>query len=182
MALKHMLSAVAVTLLLASLVGLGHYGWRWWQIERYNSAIAVGDYTAAGRGRLPHNAFARAYDLQQQGKLFDALVLYHELAEQGPTELAGYARFNLANLHLHQALQVEGSEARDLLLPLVELAKTAYREQLRLDSGDWLAKYNLERALQLLPDPRVQAARDPQAPLRGPRSVIRIEAESQGLP
>jgi hypothetical protein len=38
-------------------------------------------------------------------------------------------------------------------LALIELAKEGYREVLRQESDDWAARYNLERAQRLVPDP-----------------------------
>lgn len=182
MALKRALTLLAVLLALAGGPGLVWSGWRWSQVERYNAALAAGDYRAAGELDLPQGVFARAYALQQQGRWEEALALYQRLVADGPTELAGAARYNMANAYLRQALKLDSEDTRDLMLPLAELAKTAYRERLRDDSRDWDAKYNLERALQLLPDPREQEDNAFLAPERGPQAVITIQTDPQGLP
>lgn len=182
MALKHWLTPFALLLLLGSVAALGVYGWRWVQVADYNAALANDDFATAGEGGLAHNTFARAYALAREGQLQDAQNLYHRLAESGPAALADAARYNLANSYLRQALTLDAADSRDLMLPLAELAKTAYRDQLRDTPDDWAAKYNLERALQLLPDPREREEQAFHAPERGPRAVITIQADPQGLP
>lgn len=182
MALKRLLTPFAVLLLLASAAALGVYGWRWVQVSHYNAALNDGDFAAAGEGGLAHNAFARAYALEREGRLQEAQNLYHRLSESGPLALAGAARYNLANSYLRQALTLDAADSRDLMLPLAELAKTTYREHLGEAADDWSAKYNLERALQLLPDPREREEQAFHAPERGPRAVITIQADPQGLP
>lgn len=182
MALKRGLMPFALLLLLASVAALGVYGWRWVQVAEYNAALAQRDFAAAGAGDLAYHRFARAYVLEREGRLQEAQNLYHRLAESGPPTLAGAARYNLANSYLRQALTLDAADSRDLMLPLAELAKTTYREQLRATPDDWVAKYNLERALQLLPDPREREEQAFHAPERGPRAVITIQADPQGLP
>jgi mxaK protein len=181
-ALKRLLMPAACLLLLLSVAALGYYGWRWLGVARYNAALIRGDLSAAGQGDRPHHAFALAYAFDREGRLQDALNLYHRLATSGPPGLAGAARYNLANGYLRQALALDGAETRDLMLPLAELAKTAYREHLRENSDDWAAKYNLERALQLLPDPREPEQAASQTPDRGAQSAVITEAEAGGLP
>jgi mxaK protein len=182
MALKRLLTPAACLLLLVSLGALGYFGWRWLEAARYNAALANGDFSAAGQGKLAHNAFARAYALDSQGRFQDSLNLYHRLARGERSELAAAARYNLANGYLRQALALDGAETRDLMLPLAELAKAEYREHLDRHSDDWSAKYNLERALQLLPDPRELEEVAAQTPQRGAQSAVITQAESRGLP
>jgi mxaK protein len=66
--------------------------------------------------------------------------------------------------------------------PLLELAKETYREALRLDPGQWDARYNLERALRLAPEQEDA----PKAPLpmggESERSVTTMRAFTLGLP
>ena len=182
MVVKRLLTPAAWLLLAISLGALAHYGWRWLEIARYNAALANGDFAAAGQGSLPHSAFAFAYALDREGQLQDSLNLYHRLANSDAPAIAAAARYNLANGYLRQALALDGAETRDLMLPLAELAKAAYREHLDRHSDDWAAKYNLERALQLLPDPREREDADAQTPQRGAQSAVITQADSRGLP
>ncbi len=82
----------------------------------------------------------------------------------------------MANLYLQRARELENSEAGDLTLPLLELAKENYREVLRADDQSWDAKYNLEVALALLPEPEDEEATDEFMPEHSSRAAGTIEA------
>jgi len=59
------------------------------------------------------------------------------------------------NIHLRQAIALKkrrGEAALGALITPTELAKQSYRDVLRAEPGDWDARFNLERALRLLPD------------------------------
>ena len=67
----------------------------------------------------------------------------------------------------------------DLASPLIELAKVSYRRLLVLDSRHWDGKYNLERALQLLPDARDEALIELDGLRGGVRTVISPDEEEK---
>lgn len=76
-----------------------------------------------------------------------------------------------------------GAGARaDQALPLLELAKEQYRELLRRDPGFWDARYNLERAQRLLPDPVDNDLEPTAAQRERERAATRMRAQSLGLP
>jgi mxaK protein len=85
----------------------------------------------------------------------------------------------MANLYLSKGAEAQRQGAKDLSEPLIELAKQQYRELLRADSQDWSAKYNLERALQLLPDLEQEPPADDLMPERSPRAVGTVESVEQ---
>jgi mxaK protein len=80
-----------------------------------------------------------------------ALAAYKAIVQSGREDLRRIALYDLGNLHFKQALQV-GLTDEEHSLPLMELAKQSYRDELRRDPGDWDARYNLERALRLAPE------------------------------
>lgn len=80
-----------------------------------------------------------------------ALAAYKAVIQSGREDLRRIALYDLGNLHFKQALQV-GLTDEEHSLPLIELAKQSYRDELRRDPGDWDARYNLERALRLAPE------------------------------
>ena len=109
-----------------------------------------------------------------------ALNRYRTL--QGDSALGQAARFNSANLLLRQALRLQAAEQRGAAVPLVELAKETYREVLRNDPQHWPARYNLERAQRLLPDPEDGDNGLAELPQQAERSATTMRGYSPGLP
>jgi len=136
--------------------------------RQFNAALQRGAFLEASQ-RSAQGRFAKAYGLQQQGKFEEAIHAYAGVAADD-AGLAAAVRFNLANLYLRKALALQGDESRDLVIPLIELAKENYRQLLRRDSRHWDAKYNLEFALALLPDLEEQDSEDDIMPERSPRA------------
>ena len=89
--------------------------------------------------------------------------------------------FNLANLYLERAVQLEGQDEIQPATSLVELAKQNYREILARDPGHWDARYNLSRALEMLPDVGAVDYEDEFNPERSPQSP-RVTRSYEGLP
>ena len=83
----------------------------------------------------------------------------------------------MGNTYLQQASSIDLEADADLALPLIELAKISYRAVLRIDSGHWDAKYNLERALQLLPDTGKQRLMNVGGRRRTVRTVVTPDPE-----
>lgn len=119
------------------------------------SDAASGTPAAAAEGS-PELRFAQAALHAAQGDFDGALWRYRTL-ERVPTRVVA-ARFNTANLMMREAARLrEGSEPGQAIA-LVELAKLGYRAVLRAEPAHWGARYNLERALRLQPDPEVEGS------------------------
>lgn len=170
---------IRLTALLVPVVTLGivYELYQLLSAQRFNAALERGAFLEAGQATV-QGRFARAYGLQQQGEFEQALLAYAEL-EARDSELAAAARFNMANLYLRQGLTLGGEQNDDLAIPLIELAKETYRELLRLNSEDWDAKYNLERALSLLPDPEAKESEEDIMPERSPRATTAMPARGE---
>jgi mxaK protein len=150
------------------------------RIRVLNRAVADGSVASAAGDLPPQAMFARAYYLERRGDHQAALNLYKQLEREGDPTLRQAAQYNSANIYLRQALLARDSDAPQQMLPLAELAKDAYREVLRENSRDWDAKYNLERALRLVPDPENVTGLEP--PPNSERAATTMKAISLGLP
>ena len=147
-------SVTRLTLLLLALVGLAAAIdlTSWWQLRRLAERIAAAADGASVADDAPAALrFARAAHLGEQGQIDAALNLYRSL--YADAALGHSARYNAANLLMRQAMAVQNSPNPGQAVTLIELAKQGYRELLRNDPEHWDARYNLERAQRLLPEP-----------------------------
>lgn len=155
-------------------------GWRWQDKERDNAMIRAGiaerpDPTARAELR-----FAHATELARRGEHEAAIDAYRVL--QDDSALGRAARYNAANQLLLQALVLRGSALPGQALPLIELAKASYREVLRQDPEHWEARYNLERAQRLQPDPDDAEPDAGGPPENAERAATTMRGVSRGLP
>ncbi|WKJ91984.1 MxaK protein [Methylomonas montana] len=100
----------------------------------------------------PEVRMARSVYLSQHKRYDEALATLNLLLQQSGTEAQAQTRYNLGNLYLRQAMEKAQAGNINEAMPLLGLAKQAYREALMLDSDFWDAKYNLEVAMRLLPE------------------------------
>lgn len=150
----------------------------------WNASIADGELPAEDIPRLAELPeplrFTHAQALARRGERDAALKLYRAL--QADTPLGQRARYNAANLLMQQAIEVRAGQQPGQAVPLIELAKEIYREVLRLDQHAWDARYNLERAQRLLPDPEDEDTEPGGAPEAAERAATTMRGVSQGLP
>ncbi|HET8747684.1 MAG TPA: MxaK protein [Ramlibacter sp.] len=155
--------------------------WRLAQAQRINRAIAEAAEPTAADGDLPEARFAHALALARGGRYDPALAAYKALAQRERGPLGPAALYNLGNLHLREALK-EGPARATESLPLVELAKQAYRDALRADPADWDARYNLERALGLAPEADESASADQDLDVQRERAITTAPLMRSDLP
>jgi len=151
-----------------------------WRLHRWNAAIAANPPVAQGNPPPAELQFALAHAQAASGATDDALKRYRAL--QGDTPLGQAARYNSANLLMRQAIDVRGSTQPGLAIPLLELAKEGYHEVLRNDPAQWDARYNLERAQRLLPDPDESLTEPADGRRDAERAVTTMRGYSPGLP
>jgi mxaK protein len=130
----------------------GFHGWQFAKARELNHAMTNAGATAVTSSR-PEAQLARAIAFAHDCNSEAAVELYKELSRGGNARLAEIALYNLGNLYMRQALQLQSSaDEAARSLPLLELAKQSYRDALRLHPQNWDARYNLERALWLSPE------------------------------
>ncbi|HET7793964.1 MAG TPA: MxaK protein [Rhizobacter sp.] len=150
-----------------------------WRLQRWNVAIAA-DPPVAATDAPPELQFALAHAQAASGADTEALNRYRAL--QGDTPLGQAARYNSANLLVRQAQALRAGAQPGQALPLIELAKEIYREVLRHDPGQWDARYNLERAQRLLPDPDDSLAEPADTQRNAERAATTMRGYSPGMP
>lgn len=144
-------------LLLILILGIGGSltaGKQLYQIEQFNSAAESGT-------KLPSNDFkfeakyAAAYQLASNGRYQDASQLFGQLMEMpaNKRQLAA-VQYDLGNLFLTRGLLVSrnGGEVKDEAEYLINQARMAYQQSLKLDNSHMDVHYNLDRVLRLLPE------------------------------
>lgn len=149
------------------------------QAEAVNAQLAAGVVRLAADAP-PRLRFAHAQAQAASGAEDAALREYGTL--QDDAQLGPAARYNAANLLMRQAIVLREKNQPGQALALVELAKEHYREVLRRDPDDWPARYNLERAQRLVPDPD-EGEDEPAGPRRNAeRAATTMRGFSPGLP
>jgi mxaK protein len=151
-----------------------------WRLQGLNAQIKAGQATPPPAGAEPQLQFAYAYAQAASGEFDPALKRYQALETDTP--LGQAARFNSANLLLRQALRAMEGPQSGQAIALIELAKENYREVLRRDPGDWDARYNLERAQRLLPDPEEIDPDAGEESKRAERAATTMRGYTPGLP
>lgn len=157
-------------------------GYRLWHAERINNAIADGSILMSKAVLPPEGVFAQAYLHAQKGSHDDAIALYKRVERSSAAPLTLAAKYNRGNRYLMQALELDEEAAKQLGLPLIEMAKDTYRAVLRAEPSTWDAKYNLERALRLVPDPDDSDDDDLPPPEQSERALTTMRGFTLGLP
>jgi len=155
-------------------------GARTWQVRRLNALLQSGPVPEPAATAAPELQFAHAQALAASGAVDSALKRYQAL--QADERLGQAARFNSANLLLREAMRVREGAEPGQAIALIELAKEHYREVLRQDPAHWDARYNLERAQRLLPDPAEAEDTLASEPRNAERAATTMRGFSPGLP
>lgn len=155
-----------------------------WRATQMNASIQAGSLPPEAPSQPPELRFAHAY-LQAQAQAASgardaALNRYRAL--QSDPRVGAAARYNSANLLMRQAIEVRASTQPGQAIALLELAKEYYRDVLREDPAHWDARYNLERAQRLLPDPDDDEPATAGQERNRERAVTTMRGYSPGLP
>jgi mxaK protein len=161
---------------------------RWWQAERINAAIDRSVVAGEPSNALPVGndapaelRFAAALAAAREGQVTRAVALYRQVAEARP-DLAPTALLNAGNTLQREGRRLAAEDNRTGALPMLELAKETYREVLRIDPGQWSARYNLERALRLAPEDETVDEGSASMPTDAERAITTMRSFTLGLP
>jgi mxaK protein len=157
-------------------------GWQLLRAREWNARIADGSIVRATGGLPVEARFAQAWHFGRSGDMHRALALYQEVISDGNPRLAIASRYNVGNLFLREALRASRTGDAREAVPYAELAKRAYRETLRDDPGRWDARYNLERALRLMPEPEDADSGEGPQPTQSERAATTMRGFTLGLP
>ena len=143
--------------------------------------LARGDIARIAELDTVRGRFARAFRLHADGQFQAAIDAYGAIASESAPELRTAQYFNLANLYLERAVELERADELQGAMSLVELAKQNYREILARDPHHWDSRYNLTRALEMLPDVAAVDYENERNPERSPQAP-RAARSYEGLP
>jgi len=154
---------VLVAMLVTGLVGAILVGKQVSDIEQFNQMVLAGQKPASSN--YPFEAkYAAAYALATQGRYQDATQLFSQLMESRgtPSQIAA-VQYNLGNIFMVRGLMVNhnGDTVKDEAEYLLNQARLAYEQSLRLDNSHLDARHNLDRVLSMLPEnPNAQDEQD----------------------
>jgi mxaK protein len=169
---------VALALFVAVML---HDVWKLRRIAQLNQQIAAGTPSQADDAGAPRELrFAQAHARAASGANEAALNRYGAL--HGDDAIGRAARYNSANLLLRQAIELRATSEPGQALALIELAKENYRQILRAAPDEWDARYNLERAQRLVPEPEQADEEAPNLDRNAERAATTMRAYSPGLP
>ena len=149
--------------------------------RRVNAMLARGEIARVAERDTVRGRFALAFRLHADGQLQAAIDAYGAIASESAPELGTAQYFNLANLYLERAVELERADELQGAMSLVELAKQNYREILARDPYHWDSRYNLTRALEMLPDIAAVDYENERNPERSPQAP-RAARSYEGLP
>jgi mxaK protein len=132
---------------------------------------------------------AQAEKLRLAGKTTEALGVLRDVEAKalGRSDASAQqaqmdAKFNSANIYLRQALDYSALGDKAKALPPAELAKGLYRDVIRQEQGAWDARYNLERALAIVPEADADENEALALPPQGERAITTMRGVSPGMP
>lgn len=178
MGLKRRLRLVLVLVAAGAALSLGRDLIRYREVAAYARAVAAERYDLAAAYPGDVGRFAKAYAAQRAGRQQEAREIYGLLEHSAEPRLRVAALYNAGNTYLEQAAGLDLERDADRAVPLIELAKRSYRDALARDPELWDARYNLERALALLPDAYEKQVIEVEGRQSPVRTVIGGDADS----
>jgi mxaK protein len=98
----------------------------------------------------PKAMLAKAYVLTQQNEEQKALDVLTHITANDDQNVALPALLNRGNINLRKAMTIDPDDKKRI--PLAELAKQDFRKALLINPEQWDVRYNLELALNIVPE------------------------------
>ena len=149
--------------------------------RQVNAKLARGELALVAERDTLRGRLARAHRLHSRGGIQEAIDAYGAIGAESEPALRKVQYFNLANLYLERAVELERADELQPAMSLVELAKQNYREILAADPHHWDSRHNLSRALEMLPDVAAVDYENERNPERSPQAP-RAARTYEGLP
>ena len=126
---------------------------------------------------------ARSAFLLKRGRIDEAQPLLDQAQARADSATQVRMLYNMANARMRTAVREIEKGNFDKAIPLVSLAKSEYRSALRLDPGNWDAKFNLDVAMRLVRDLPQAVGEDEEKPLETPEKLwTDLPGVPKGLP
>tara|TARA_R110000772_G_scaffold254258_1_gene370193 strand:+ start:230 stop:766 length:537 start_codon:yes stop_codon:yes gene_type:complete len=167
--LFHLAHWSLVAIVAVSVIVISQTGYSLWQTNQVNAFISGNVEPEIVPEHLKAQ-FSQAFRDVEQDKAESALERLTTVLGTDDSELAAAAYFNRGNIHLREAQAMATDDTARI--SLVGLAKQDYRNALLLNSSFWDARYNLELALQMVPE----ASPDASAAAKGKGSRVVVKA------
>lgn len=154
---------ILICALILGMLGVLFFGKQLNDIQQFNKAVAVGASPDSPDFKF-ESRYADAYAFAMHGRYHDATQLFNQLMEsEGTSKQISAVQYNLGNIFFIRGLMVNrnGATVKDEAEYLLNQARLAYQQSLRLDNRYFDARYNLDRVLSMLPkNPSVSDEQD----------------------
>lgn len=143
-----------VAMLIVGMAAAIFIGQQIWNIEQFNRAVLAGGTPASSEYKFEAK-YAAAYAMAVSGRYQDASQLFNQLLEsEGSPGQVAAVQYNLGNIYMVRGLMVHhnGATVKDEAEYLLNQARLAFQQSLRLDNRHLDARHNLDRVLAMLPD------------------------------
>lgn len=149
-----MKTRMLILLLVFGLGGAMMTGKKMAEVEQFNQSVLSGQSPKTSDYPF-ETKYAAAYMLAIKGRYQDATQLFNQLMESSgtPAQISA-VQYNLGNIFMVRGLMVgyNGEELKGEAEYLLNQARLAFEQSLRLDNRHLDARHNLDRVLSLLPD------------------------------
>ncbi|ACK49452.1 conserved hypothetical protein [Methylocella silvestris BL2] len=179
-------SPLLVGFLAASLAGVAYAASKYAAASADNRKIAAlreGRDVPVSLNSAGEVVFARIHFLLIHDSIDEAQALVNALDQKPGAPVRARARYDLGNARMRLGFDLVESGKLEKAEPLINLARSDYRQALSLDPDLWDARYNLDVAMRLIRDfPGFDEARGEEIPAKPGEFWTDLPGKPRGLP